>query len=187
MIGFLDIEATGLDKDKGSILEVGLILTTDDLRPIRKYEIVVKPMFGYMDMEPIVLDMHTKNGLLAECLSVGFRRYEAEERLVQFMESQLIQKPELKGQIQMAGNSIYFDKAWLREHMPRFERFFHRRVIDISTLNEIAKRVAPKVFERRPRADDNHRAMSDAENSLDTIRYYLDEGFFTPHRDEWSE
>jgi oligoribonuclease (3'-5' exoribonuclease) len=172
---FLDLECTGLDQCTGSILELAFILTDVDLVEIARFQTSVNPLPGYDDMDPVVLKMHTKNGLLQEIREGGgVRRYQAEELALQVIETHCKLTPKLT----IAGNSVWFDKNWLKEHMPKLHDRINYRIFDITTINTLAQIVNPDLFQGRPRGDDNHRAMSDTQNSLEMARYYM--GVFRP-------
>lgn len=175
MIAFCDCEMTGLEETQGSILEVAFVITTDQLHEVGRFSTIVRPLFGKDKMDPFVVDMHTKNGLLADIEDNPQcpRRYEAEEKALDFM----IQFPQ---GMPLAGNSVHFDKAWLKYHMPRLHAYFHYRIIDVSSFNEMAARINPTLHAGRPGASKEtaHRALADALESLATLRYYKEHGLF---------
>lgn len=76
---------------------------------------------------------------------------------------------------QLAGSTISFDRAFMARHLPISHALLHYRNLDVTTLNEIYRRFAPKIHADRPRdnAAPAHRAMQDARASLTTLRYYL--------------
>lgn len=88
MIVWVDVETTGLDARSGHLLEVALVVTDDDLSEVAARDVVVRPVGADVDrvyMEPVVREMHQKNGLLADVRERGLRRHEAEEVLVTFV------------------------------------------------------------------------------------------------------
>jgi oligoribonuclease len=177
MLVFLDLEATGIDERTECILEVGVAVTDDALNIVDTCEVLVRPLGGYdmSKMDPKVLEMHTKNNLLEECRLYGARRYEVEEVLLQFMAANGFTEP---GKATIAGNSVYYDLFFLREHMPRFHVLFSHRIVDVTSFNEMARRWDPKLHQSRPRSDDNHRALSDCKGSIATLAHYRNAGLF---------
>lgn len=80
-------------------------------------------------------------------------------------------------QTPLAGSTISFDRAWLKEHMPLLEGMFSYRSIDVSALTELAQRWSPETYKFRPKSDDKHRAMSDIRGSIELLRFYRWAGF----------
>lgn len=172
LLAFTDLETTHREPDKGSVLEVAMVITDPALNVLGFYSQNVRPLFSEYDFEDDdVLKMHTENGLVAE-IDAGdcLRRYEAELNALAWLESF---GPE---QLRIVGNSIHFDLAWLREHMPRLAARFHRHLLDITSINKFAELFAPDAFKGRPRDDQKqkHRALYDAKQSLRTLEHYRD-------------
>ena len=55
--------------------------------------------------------------------------------------------------------------------MPRLERHFHYRNLDVSTLKELARRWSPAVA-RGLNKESAHTALSDIRDSIEELRYY---------------
>lgn len=198
MLAFLDLETTGLDPKKGSILELALVLTDDDLKPIAEpFSEVVRPMHlrGYEVMDDYVRNMHRESGLLALLYAdhhgpgaevverPSIRRCgEVEAAAIEWLLSTVERAaPAVLGgphktlkTTPLAGNSIHFDRSWLAEHMPDLERLFLHRNVDVSTLNESARRWRPELYDARPGAGGSpkHRALDDVYASIDAARHY---------------
>lgn len=184
MLAFLDLETTHRKPTKGSILEIAYIVTDDNLNVQAAYTQNVRPQLGnevwnevtktwdIVCEDETVQDMHTRNGLLAE-IKAGdcLRRYEVELDAI----SWLPQVPDGE-RIILVGNSIWFDRNWIEEHMPRLFNEFDRKLLDITSLNQFARLVAPAAFDGRPLPDrkKQHRAKYDAQQSLETFKYYKD-------------
>lgn len=77
----------------------------------------------------------------------------------------------------LAGSTVGFDKAHLQEHMPNLVKLFHYRVIDVSSLGELAARWSPEMYKLRPKNGDAHRALPDIRGSIALLRYWRDIGF----------
>lgn len=99
MIVFVDTETTGLLPREGSLLEVALVLTDDDLIERAAASFAIKPITPLAheawvaSLDPFIKKMHTKNGLLDDVRDHGLRRHEAEEQLVAFVRAVFVTVP----------------------------------------------------------------------------------------------
>lgn len=185
MIVWTDVETTSFDERHHLLLEVALVITDDDLVERGSVSVVIRPPFGADQarkmMDEYVLKMHTENGLLAE-LDGGVSLDTAGDMLVDFVTRSFLAKecPVDEGKvflskIPFAGSTVGFDRRWLRHHVPRLESML--RSIDVSSFTEVAKRWAPLVYEARPKAGAAHRALADARESIEYLRFYRRVGF----------
>jgi oligoribonuclease len=203
-IVWCDLETTGLEPKTGSILEIAIVVTDDELNEtLEPIVSIAKPihMRGYEVMDDYVKKMHTTSGLMAklykapeETLSgTAFalrddlpRLGDVERRVIDelFMcggDREAYAKT-LKG-TPLAGSSIHFDRAWLHEHMDDLDKLFSHRMIDVSSFTECAKRWAPEIYAKRPglgpdgKPVPQHRALDDIRMSIETLRYYRKSGF----------
>lgn len=174
MLIWCDVETSGLDPEKDVLLEVGMIVTDDNLVEVARFNIVTDQAYWHRitDYHPAVQEMHTKNGLWHLSTHHGVPLWAAEPEVLEFLRAYT--KPK---EAQLAGSMVSFDRAFLRWHMPAVEAHLHYRNLDVTTLNEIARRFWPRTHEGRPQPaekDKPHRAMEDIEASLETLRYYLE-------------
>lgn len=72
----------------------------------------------------------------------------------------------------LAGNSVYMDRMFLREFMPRIDQHLHYRIIDVSTCKELCKRWNKKLFSQVPSKKTVHRGLDDIKESIEELRYY---------------
>lgn len=168
MIIWLDLETTGLNPKKESILELGMVVTDDLLKVVAQANWC--SMFGTMaanSCDEFIRKMHGANGLFAECAESDLLDEDIEQEALEFLGNLGIES----GTVQMAGNSIHFDRAFLRQWMPKLEAFFHYRQIDMTTVNELARRWSPELFAARPQAK-AHRALPDCYDSISLASYY---------------
>lgn len=180
MIVFTDVETNDLDERAGTaqLLEVALVVLDDDLRERAATSVCCKPVgvgVDEMEMPLVVRELHERSGLLADLRKPdALRRFEAESYLVEWL-AQTFGNLELRN-IPLAGSTVSFDRRWLREKMPAVERLFSYRSIDVSCLTELALRWSPPVHNERPKQDAGvaHRALTDALQSAETLRYYRD-------------
>jgi oligoribonuclease len=171
---WLDLETTGLDPNKCRILEWAAVLAADDregdMSVVEQFSDVIG--FGcavegadfsglraaQAEMDPFVTDMHTDNGLIAECINSTSTLAEAEQFLVDLVTDMGAGK----GQIVLAGSTVAFDLSFLRVHMPRFAHFLSHRCFDVSTLKMAERDWAGQPFKKA----EAHRALPDVLESL---------------------
>lgn len=92
---------------------------------------------------------------------------EAEEQVLDFVK----QHAEFRS-AQLAGNSVHVDRMFIVKHMPKLTEYLHYRIIDVSTVMELARRWSPKVYRKAPKKKNTHTAMSDVKESLEELKYY---------------
>jgi oligoribonuclease len=80
----------------------------------------------------------------------------------------------------LAGNSIHQDRRFIRHYMPALEKRLHYRMVDVSTIKELARRWYPQVIARQPAKHDSHRALDDVRESIDELRFYRSHVFVAP-------
>ncbi len=173
---WLDMEMTGLDPLRCVPIEVGVIVTDGELNEIdgANFEAVIhQPESAFEGMAPIVVDMHTKNGLLD--------RVRASEVSLDAVDSQvaaLITKHCEPGKAVLAGNTIGQDRLFIRHYFPAIEKTLHYRQVDVSSFKEMVRRwYGPgAVFAK----EGNHTAMADIRSSITELLYYRKHHFQTP-------
>lgn len=174
MLIWLDLETTGLTPEDNEILEIGVIVTDDNLIEHGRFHALVAPAVTRTleSMHPVVQKMHTNNKLWSEINQIpeDCTIDSAETQLLDFLEECGV-KP---GEAQLAGSTISFDRAFVAVHMPRLAKYLHYRNVDVTSFNEIARRSWPGLHMNRPVLDRGaHRADVDIQNSLDVMRYYV--------------
>ena len=167
---WIDCEMTGLDIFGGDeLVEVSVVPTDFELNVLDAgVDYVIKPSARAVEhMNDFVRGMHTRSGLINEW-NDGLSLDEAQAKVVEYVKRFTPQgvKPLL------AGNSIGSDKKFLDHYMPDLMARLHYRVIDVSTLKELARRWYPDVYRNRPAKNGGHRALADIIESLDELRYY---------------
>ena len=166
---WIDCEMTGLDLGADALIEVAVVVTDYELRPLAEgIDVLIKPSAAALEqMNDYVRTMHTSSGLLAE-LEDGLTMEAARKTVLDYVTS-LVPEPR---SAQLAGNSVGTDKAFLARDMPELIEHLHYRIVDVSSLKELAKRWYPRTFFHAPKKVGGHRALADILESIDELRYY---------------
>jgi oligoribonuclease len=165
---WIDLEMTGLDPGTDSILEIATVVTDRDLNPLADGPefAITHPLASLEAMDDWNRNQHRKSGLWQRVVESTIDLATAEALTVEFL-SQWVPP----GKSPMCGNSICQDRRFLHRLMPRLERYFHYRNLDVSTIKELARRWAPEVS-RGFSKDSAHTALSDVRDSIAELRYY---------------
>jgi oligoribonuclease len=173
---WIDCEMTGLSLADDALIEVAALVTDSELNVLGDgVDIVIRPPAEALTSMPeVVRAMHTASGLLDE-LPNGTTLADAEERVLEYVRTHA---PEA-GKAPLCGNSIGTDRGFLARDMPLLESHLHYRVIDVSSVKELARRWYPRAYFNSPEKNGNHRALADIRESLAELRYYR-EAIFVP-------
>lgn len=165
---WIDLEMTGLDPSTDSILEIATLVTDRDLNLMAEGpELAIRHTSERLQgMDDWNRNQHRKSGLWQRVLDSGVDMTQAEDRTLEFL---ALHVP--AGKSPMCGNSICQDRRFLARCMPRLERFFHYRNLDVSTLKELARRWAPDLAKGLTKTS-AHTALSDIRESVGELRYY---------------
>lgn len=160
---------TGLDLAIDELVEVSVVVTDSDLTPVDPgIDILIKPSQAAVDhMGEFVRNMHTHSGLITEW-DAGLSLAEAEKEVAAYIKRFV---PEA-GKAPLGGNSVGTDKTFLDKYMPSVVEHLHYRIIDVSSIKELAKRWYPRAYFSAPAKTGNHRALGDIYDSIDELRYY---------------
>jgi oligoribonuclease len=165
---WIDCEMTGLDLAVDELVEVAVVVTDYELKPLDPgFDIVIRPSDAAVEqMNDVVRQMHASSGLL-EALPSGVTLAEAEEQLLAYL-----QRFTAPGQAPIAGNTIGTDRSFLVRHMPSLDAHLHYRSVDVSSIKELAKRWYPRAYYNSPTKHGGHRALADILESIRELDYY---------------
>jgi oligoribonuclease len=165
---WIDLEMTGLDPDRDSILEVATIVTDSELNELAEGPVysVRHDLATLEAMDDWNREHHAASGLWERVLTRGVTLREAEQGTLSFLA-----RWTTAGASPMCGNSICQDRRFLYRLMPELERFFHYRNLDVSTVKELAARWAPDVLDGFSK-ENRHEALADIRESIAELRYY---------------
>lgn len=178
-IAWTDLETTGLDHERGDILEYGIILTTRDLEIVAvKSDVVVPPQLDILRLHPAVREMHTKNELLDavfEMCVTGLGSASISSRDIQvhaWLYEQLGRDG--IGKVALGGSGVsHFDVRWINKWMPHFASWLYRSTVDVGVIRRFIENVVdmPELVPAEHRVL-SHRALDDAEDHLNEARHY---------------
>ncbi|MGW4896353.1 oligoribonuclease [Kitasatospora sp. NPDC004240] len=173
---WIDCEMTGLDLDRDALVEVAALVTDSELNILGEgVDVIIRPPAEALaNMPEVVRAMHTSSGLLDE-LEHGVTLAEAEALVLAYVREHV---PEA-GRTPLCGNSVATDRGFLSRDMPALEGHLHYRIVDVSSIKELARRWYPRAYYNSPQKGGNHRALADIRESIDELRYYR-EAVFVP-------
>jgi oligoribonuclease len=173
---WIDCEMTGLDLARDALVEIACVVTDGQLNVVDGgIDVIIKPPAEALDHMPeVVREMHTSSGLLAE-LPSGVTLAEAQDAVLEYIR-QHVREPK---KVPLCGNSIATDRSFLARDMPELDGFLHYRMVDVSSIKELARRWYPRAYFASPPKHGGHRALADILESVRELRYYR-EAVFVP-------
>ncbi len=170
---WIDLEMTGLDPDRDTIIEIATIVTDGDLETIAEGPVfAIKAPDALLDgMDEWNTSHHTASGLLKRVREDSVDIKEAEAMTLRFLE-QYVEH----GKAPLCGNTIWQDRRFLARHMQQLENFFHYRLIDVSSIKEIARRWRPEMLNGFTKKNE-HLALADIRESIEELKFYREHFF----------
>jgi oligoribonuclease len=175
---WLDMEMTGLDPERERIIEVATILTDGNLT-----EIAVGPELVIHQPDEILAAMddwnrkhHGASGLIDRVKASTITDADAEAQTVAFINAHV----PAKDRPVLAGNSIHQDRRFIHNYMAALDKRLHYRMVDVSTIKELARRWFPELAAKVPPKKETHRALDDIRESIDELRWYRQHLFVQP-------
>ena len=178
MLVWMDLEMTGLDHTRDLIVEIATIVTDDELRVVAEGpDLVVHADDAALQaMDPVVVDMHTRSGLLKAIRESRITLDEAGQATFDFIREHV---PEPRT-VPLCGNSIGTDRRFLASYLPEIENYLHYRSVDVSSVKELVKRWYPDLTSAMQRKSGTHRALDDIRSSIEELRWYRGQVFVAP-------
>lgn len=178
MLVWMDLEMTGLDPTTDVIVEIATLVTDDQLNIVAAGPdlVIHQPDDVLERMDPFVVDMHTKSGLLPLIKASTVTLEEAGAATLEFIKQHV---PEERT-VPLCGNSIGTDRRFLLAYLPDIENYLHYRSVDVSSVKELVKRWYPAIDSARPQVNGRHRALDDIRASVEELRYYRERVFLPP-------
>ncbi len=166
---------TGLDPARNVIVEIATIITDDDLTIIAEGPdlVVHQDETALALMEPVVVEMHTKSGLLDAIRASSIPLDEAGAQTLAF----IVEHVPSPRSVPLCGNSIGTDRRFLAAYLPAIEDYLHYRSVDVSSIKELARRWYPDFNRGRPHKQGSHRALDDIRESIEELRWYRERLF----------
>ena len=165
---WIDLEMTGLNPEHDRIIEIATVVTDSNLNVLAE-----GPVFAIHQSNALLQGMdewnthqHNQSGLVTRVQESTVTEQQAEAATLEFLRQYVAD-----AKSPMCGNSIWQDRRFLTKYMPQLEKYFHYRMIDVSTLKELAMRWAPQVY-GGVQKESRHLALDDIRDSIAELRYY---------------
>ena len=173
---WIDCEMTGLDLSRDALVEIAVVVTDADLNVLGEgVDVVIRPSDESLtQMAPVVVEMHQVSGLL-DAIPAGTTLGDAEARVLAYVREHV---PEAR-KAPLAGSSVYTDRGFIARDLPALDAHLHYRLVDVSTVKELARRWYPRTYYNAPAKHGGHRALADILDSITELRYYRD-AIFVP-------
>ncbi|XP_046865231.1 probable oligoribonuclease isoform X1 [Drosophila willistoni] len=171
---WMDLEMTGLDIQKDKILEVSCLITDKDLN-IQSNGLsfaINHPQEVYEQMNEWCIKQHYASGLVDSCKKSTVTPEAAEDLILTYLKQNIPEKTCV-----LAGNSVYMDRLFLYKYMPIVNKYLHYRIVDVSTIKELARRWNPDIIEKAPKKAFAHRSLDDIKDSIAELKFYKEHLF----------
>jgi len=167
---WIDCEMTGLDLGNDLLIEVAALVTDSELNVLGEgVDVVIGATAEQLERMPdVVREMHASSGLTDEVLASTVTLQQAQEQVLAHVREWV---PE-RGKAPLCGNSIATDRGFLARDMAELDDWLHYRMVDVSSVKELARRWYPRAYFNAPPKHGGHRALADILESVQELRYY---------------
>ena len=167
---WIDCEMTGLDVGSDLLIEVAALVTDGDLNVLGDgVDVVIGASADDLARMPdVVREMHATSGLTDQVIASTVTMREAEQQVLAYIKQWV---PEA-GKAPLCGNSIATDRGFLSRDMPELDGWLHYRMVDVSSVKELARRWYPRAYFASPKKGGGHRALADIRESVLELAYY---------------
>jgi oligoribonuclease len=161
---------TGLDLGRDKLIEVAVLITDSELTILDPgLDLIIAADDADLDaMNDVVAEMHAKSGLTEAVRQATLTVAEAEQQLLAYIKQFVPDRRTAP----LCGNSIGTDRAFLARDMPELDDHLHYRMVDVSSIKELARRWFPRVYFAQPAKGLAHRALADIIESVRELAYY---------------
>ena len=165
---WVDMEMSGLVPERDRILEVAMVVTDAELNTIAEAPVYVlhQPDEVLDAMDSWNKSTHGKSGLVDKVRASGLTEAEVERRLIEFLKPLVPERT-----APLCGNTVHQDRRFMARYLPAFDAYLHYRIVDVSTLKELAKRWYPEVLAGVAK-EGRHEALADVYESIEELRHY---------------
>ena len=165
---WIDMEMTGLDPEKERIIEIAIIVTDSQLTILAEAPVLAVHQSDELlnAMDNWNTKQHGSSGLIERVRASTITEAQAEAMMLEFLKQYVP-----AGKSPMCGNTVYQDRRFLLRYMQELEHYFHYRLIDVSTIKELALRWAPRVYNGLKK-ESKHMALDDVRYSIEELKYY---------------
>lgn len=167
---WIDLEMTGLDTVRHTIVEIAVLVTDSELELVDEgVDLIVHASPEELArMDDFVTKMHTKSGLLGAIQASTLSLADAGTQVIEYLGTQLPGP----GTTPLCGNSIGVDRRFLDRYLPEVDQYLHYRSVDVSSFKELCRRWYPSIYKKRPDKKETHRALDDIRESIEELRFY---------------
>lgn len=164
---WIDLEMTGLDLAKNRITEISCLITDGNLELVAEGpEIIINQPIELFDRnDPFIVETFIESGFAEKMKASKYDTVLAENETLEFIKHHVDE-----GTSPLCGNSVYMDRMFINRYMQSLDNYLHYRLIDVSTIKNLAHRWYPDVpkYEKK----EVHRALDDIKESIEELRYY---------------
>ncbi len=167
---WIDCEMTGLDLGSDLLVEIAALVTDSELNVLGEgVDVVIGASAEQLERMPeVVREMHAHSGLTDQVLASTVTLEEAEQQVLAYVQQWV---PEPK-KAPLCGNSIGTDRGFITRDLATLDEWLHYRMVDVSSIKELARRWYPRVYFNAPKKGGGHRALADILESVQELRYY---------------